>query len=513
MMRVWIPLLALEISCQTSGQPPAKQADGAEVTARCIGNTAQSKDESALKTLRPDVEGICAALDRSPNVSARKPVVKSFSGKELEDELGEPHGSPGLLVYYTGHGGYEKGRPSARTRGGGSLPYRRLLDVMKLGEDGWATLIVNSCESSNVDLGRVSRASSIIASGYTLVRGSPTEEQVARQVSALPRSPFAEFATHGLEGAADSTVSGNCDGIVSDAELADYVNERLDDHFTDHWIEEQLRPTATLRSSTLAALPLAWVEGSQGCKPKELQYGALCEGNPKLPPKLCSAISNRNSLRRGESGSPTAGAGSYLVLRDRRAQGASNTFARALTPRLSTLGVDVIFDPAQQVPVAALAAAVDLNHLYVADVTDDEQGTYWWVSVVRARDGEEVATLSVPPDEKRLLEYVLRSVPRRIEAFDLGCSAVASTSSRCALSGSSGGKLWLRILGPVPRALSMVRWEDFIAGSSKDPIPLTASSLTAIPCPQHVGHCYEMSRPTAISGNLGEWLLIDGGSN
>lgn len=455
----------------------------------CLANSS-----SDLEGLENDAVRVCDSLAAArnlgpnPDVKPHHLVVPESPGPlghdEVLDGLAPLAKATQSVVFYTGHGKVD--------------PTRTQLNLLLEGRDpespelwafdhflkgfgghtparGWRVALLNTCDSGYANVRGAAGAVTVIGSGYG---------RVDARVRSMPMVRlFADLLGEALDGDADLGPDGNCDGIVSDREAADHINNalrRLLPHLPDQSLRRH-RPLAVVRRQADSEVPIVWHARPHNCQAQDVTAKAWLGA---LPVSLQALVRTEQQVRSGTIRALPESRTRYLVVTNEVLL--SPRELTELTRIAGALGYEVFRAGRLGPPELRALAGYSLGlRLYTLERFDAGQlGVY--VSLSRARDDALVWKGRVPVGGAFPLQQLVRALPRRAELYRL---TFALRDPDVPLD-----RVYLRVDGRMTDGpLYLRKWEQLFTGASvaarRLEIPETAP---VTPCLGGLGQCFQI---------------------
>jgi hypothetical protein len=469
--------------------------------------------------LAPESKAVCETIEaQSSSVDTTVLSGRRAARREMTEALHTLARSPVRVFYFSGHGALTQAKDDVEFALQGEspgniewIPFSRALDELtttRAGkvQEGWSVVLLNTCNSGYASVALIPRPVTVIGSGYGAV------DIDTKQASVM--SPFARALTKALEGYADIGPHGNCDGVVTDREAADYTNYLLKSTITrstapDLW---KKRPSAVLRRQWTGELPITWHHLGRSCQrvdPRGLLAKPWASLLPEPFRKALAALARwQTPPTPGQPPPPLASVNHVHLFVDGSVDVPPDA-RELLVKRGERLGATV---------VCATIAAPDLRDLaraaFFTDVLElTKQPGYMSsdsiLKLVRLRDGAVLWTDIGIATRPLSAESVLRALPARFELFDSGLEP-----SRTAVRDRP---LYVQANVPVLANTELVlsRWGEFLAGQPGHEKIAVARPLAAVPCLGGYGQCFSVIDPACKEGKPcerrepWEWVVVD----
>jgi hypothetical protein len=416
--------------------------------------------------------------------------------------------APVRIAFYSGHG---KATPAAT--GGVTFTAREEAGVPPLTARGLLTamddrpggsisvLLLNTCDSGYVDLRGVTRPTVVLGSGYG--------EITAQGESRRPQTAFGGALAGALAGGADLLPFGNCDGVVTDDEVHQYLNNALHDIAAADDLAWRIRPLAVLKRNVDFHLPVAWPGIQPQCAGQdrrrtldafvdELRRRVSNARDGMVIQALHEAVESYFTPLTGAVPAPTGPRRFLLVSSGARGAAVLLDELRQLADaRVGWPLVEVAGESEQALARGALAASyLDIVLLRIRDSAFG--GLY--LELVRMRDGlvtwAHVASESMRREEARTLATKIEArLPQAVGLVRVGDST-GLTSVVLRTTGPG--------LAPGSAVIQRRRWRDIVATKMDGTESVPLHDLSTAPCPGGLGQCFLMDH---VEEDEGQWVF------
>lgn len=493
------------------------EAAAEQVSDLCIADLADVEGGKS-SPVAADARQVCAALGagRSPRI---REDIELRSKNELLSLFGAVNRASRSVVYFTGHGEFfpqgDGGALAFRTSGG---PTDRLWLSEALGElgrraaaeppgEGSTVVILNTCDSGYGDLRKAPQDTALLGSGYGRVPGGVS--LASPLIGGTGSTEFGGWVAQALDGAADRGASGNCDGIVTDEEIAEYVNQGMHRRARISSVERQWRPRAVLKRNVDYPIPAVLLQGQADCGLPPFESSLQI-----FPPEVGDAARAYQSFLRGQGramiwGPRRPSRRFLLVSGEVEAQALRDDLATQVKPWAERLGwrVQPMESPEPSRLVAAARTLSFLELLWVrvrssalggwfVELTDLKTNSLLWASHQPNAVGPMAPSAAVGPSPRRpgipWGEELVQRLPRRFSLISLGEPPQAA--------------LLLRVEGAIPQGLRAVPFDRWLKNDFRGALAVPLTELARAPCPTTLGQCFQADA-LPFAKDYQQWLV------
>ena len=486
---------------------PVTRADTSQVSAVCVANL-EGISEGPVSPIADDAKQVCSLLG-----APFQTYAYALSKEDVLTRLRRAPAAHVRALFYAGHGEWMPGLAGSvdfvTTTPTSSDPLTALDLIEAMGGEradstDISILILNTCDSGYVDLRTLTHRMShqgmllsVLGSGYGSVD--------ARQAEELPNTKFGGALASALAGDADGSPIGNCDGVLTDQEVADYVNYQLNRGTRTSWDDFKLQPYAVLKRNVEFPLPIKKMAPRTQCNLPTFEKALRT-----LPAALRSSAREYRNLLHGLTTRPTKQRKFLLVAPtvDRELHETRAAVMQQLKPLSQRLGWEMVdtsdIDTSHLAGAAKEMSFLDILLLRIlpsalggifVELTSLSSATTVW--------GDIYHPTPKWPRPVDIAHAVARRLPRPYTLFRFG-DAGDST-------------ILLRIEGQIPDRLTPVRWNQFLlpltnpdaktVNISANVNTIELKSLLPAPCPGGVGQCFQAGS-LKIANEFDQWLLL-----
>lgn len=467
----------------------------AAADAICVANSyADGRSLLRLRRVAHDAESVCAALPAPKSIVGQN-KSHGLDFRQLFDAIERQNGARHLLLFYSGHADLQpnSGRGLVFPTPNGNVPYTTVQQKVARAASRWAGLILNGCHTGWADVRSVGSRPpvTVIGAGYGDVSSKGLEEQGP--------SLFADVLADALEGAADQQPGGDCDGVVTDGEVAAYVNRTILDaaYVPSHKIDWKTKPFAVVRRQAYGEVPLVWVERSARCRAQQPVSCSevdpswlIADADRRAFTGLCEVLTEQAHIVAGEDGPLPGSPTRYLLVVKTCSQCEAwftsllQTIRGDLPDHIRAIGVS-----GHEEGAARLAKAAWSTPVYVLTAPTPVRGVRW-LRLTRPRRRTVLWTHGFTQEASAadVALTALEHVPRRIRV--LSVNRDADTHRQWAE---------LQFTGPVERrAIRLRMWPSRESNSIRTP-EIDLSQATVSRCPGGEGQCFRVPIGSAIA--------------